>query len=150
MTWPTQTTTLNDTLALVDRTAAALKQRCGAFRLKSAAGSVAADEITEDLLRYLMNAQAVFARAAGLAGIADYVAAQRGATAEQVVAAFTAMSDTVASAVTWIAANLPKDAGGYLLIRTIAADGTMAYRSFPSASLATLRAVLQAIVDTVA
>ena len=150
MTWPTQTTTLNDALASVDRAAANLKQRCSAFRVKSGATSVAADEITEDLLRYLMNAKAVFARAAGLSGIADYVAGQRGTTSEQVVAAFTAMSDAVTSAIAWIAANLPKDGNGYLLVRTIAADGTMAYRTFAPAVLANLRTILQSVEDTVA
>lgn len=149
MAWPTQTTTLNDALVSVDRAARALKERSAAFRAQSAAGNVAADRITEEVLRYLTVARDTFAAAAAVPGIAAYVAAQRGVTEQQVATAFQDMAGAVANAIAWIAANLPKDAGGYLLVRQIAADGALTYRQFTPAQLAGLRSVLQAVEATI-
>lgn len=145
MPWPTQATTLNDALASVDRAARLLKQRSAAFRVQSAAGNIAADQITEEVLRHLTQARETFSAAAALPGIAAYVAAQRGVTEQQVVAAFTDMDSAVAGAIAWIANNLPKDGSGYLLIRTIGGDGALTYRQFAPAQTVGLRTMLEAV-----
>lgn len=150
MPWPTQATTLNDALASVDRAARALKERSAAFRAQAAAGNVPADRITEEVLRYLIVARDTFAAASALPGIAAYVAAQRGVTEQQAATAFTDMAGAVAGAISWIAANMPKDAGGYLLVRQIAGDGTLTYRSFTPAQTAGLRITLEAVEATIA
>ncbi len=149
MPWPTQTTTLNDALASVDRAARQLKERSAAFRAQAAEMNTAADRITEEVLRYLIVARDTFAAAAGLSGIAAYVAEQRGVTEQAVVTAFSGMSAAVNSAIAWIVANMPKDANGYLLVRQIEAGGVMPYRTFTPAQTAGLRAALSAVEATI-
>lgn len=150
MAWPTQATTLNDALAGVDRAAKMLKERSLAFRVQATAGSVAADRITEEVLRHLVVARETFASAAAVPGIAAYVAGQRGVTEQAVVTAFNDMAGAVNAAIAWIAGNLPKDAGGYLLIRQIGADGALTYRQFTPAQTAGLRTALEAVEATIA
>lgn len=153
MPWPTQTTTKDDALSLVDRTAARLKVSCANFRSVAAAGNVNADLITEDLLRSLIVARDSFAAAAAVPGIAAFVAAERSVTQQSVTDNFNAMASAVSSAISWIATNLPKATSGgtqYLAIRTIAADGSMTYRQFAPAETAGLRTALQAVEATIA
>lgn len=149
MAWPTQATTLNDALASVDRAASQLKARSAAFRAQAAEMNIAADRITEEVLRYLIVARDTFA-AAAVPGIAAYVAAQRGVTEQHVTAAFQDMTGAVNGAIAWVVANMPKDASGYLLARQIGAGGVMTYRSFTPAQTAGLRTALEAVEATIA
>ena len=153
MPWPTQSTTKDDALSAVDRTAARLKAQCAAFRIMSAAGSINADQITEELLRNLIVARDTFAAAAAVPNIAPFVAAERNVTAQAVTDAFNSMASAVASAISWIATNLPKASSGgtqYLAIRTINAEGAMTYRQFTPADTAGLRTTLQVVEATIA
>ncbi|MFA6134729.1 MAG: hypothetical protein WC869_12005 [Phycisphaerae bacterium] len=149
MAWPTQATTLNDALASVDRAARQLKERSAAFRAQAAEMNIAADRITEEVLRHLVVARDTFAAASALPGIAAYVASQRGVTQQAVTTAFSDMAGAVNSAIGWVVANLPKDAGGYLLLRQIDSAGAMTYRTFTPAQTAGLRAALTAVEATI-
>lgn len=149
MAWPTQTTTLNDALSSVDRAARMLKERSAAFRAQAAGGNVAADRITEDVLRYLIVARDTFAAAATVPGIKAFVAGQRGVTEQAVTDAFSGMAEAVEGAITWIATNLPKDASGYLLLRQIDSEGAISQRQFTPAQTAGLRAALTAVEATI-
>lgn len=150
MPWPTQTTTQDDALASVDRTAARLKANSAAFRAQAEAGTVKADKITEDVLRHLVVARDTFIAAAAVPNIAAYVAEMRGVTAQQVTTAFNDMLGAVNAAISWVATNIPKDASGYMLIRQIDAQGAMTYRDFSPAQTAGLRTALQAVEATIA
>lgn len=150
MTWPTQTTTRNEALKRVDLAAARLKANSAAFRAQAAAGDIAADRITEEVLRNLIVARDTFTEAAAVPGMAAFVAAERGVTQQQVADDFAAMAAAVNSAISWIAANLPKDAGGFLSIRSISAQGALTYRQFTPAQTAGLRTALQAVEATIA
>lgn len=149
MVWPTATTTRDNALERVDQTAARLKANCVRWRAILGNGDVAADFVTEEVLRGLVVSRAVFADAAAVPGIAAYVASQRSVTEQQVIDAFTDMDGAVEDAIGWIVNALPKNAGGFLLLRTIAADGAMAYRSFTPAETAGLRTILQAVEATI-
>lgn len=151
MAWPTQTTTLNDALASVDRAAAEIKAKCASLRLQSVAGDITAYQITQDLLPKLKAARTVFLAAAELPGIAAFVAAQSGISEQSVVGAFNAMLTAVDGCLTWIEANLPKE-GGYLVIEQITADGSgvITPRLFSSAATAGLRTPLQAVESAIA
>lgn len=151
MPWPTGTTTKNDTLGAVDRTAAQIKAKCMALRTKSAAGDITAYEITFDLLPKLKEAVSVFVAASSVSGIAQHVANERGVTQQEVEAAFTAMVSAVTGCLSWIEDSLPK-AGGFLQIEQITVNdtGVITPRTFNSAATAGLRTQLQAVEDAIA
>lgn len=118
--------------------------------MQSAAGTVKADKITEEVLRHLVVARDTFNAAAAVPGIAAYVAEARGVTTGQVTTAFNDMLSAVNAAISWISTNMPKDANGWLLVRSMAADGAMTYRDFSPAQTAGLRTALQAVEATIA
>jgi hypothetical protein len=66
-----------------------------------------------------------------------------------VVAEFTAMESAVEDCRDWIVANLPTDADGYLVIRTLNADGTLTDRMFAPAQTAGLRTEIDAVLATI-
>lgn len=151
MVWATQSTTLNDALVSVDRAAAQIKAKCSALRDQAASGDITAYQVTQDLLPKLKAAQTVFLGAAGLPGIAAFVAGQRGISEQDVVDAFSAMLAAVSGCLSWIEDSLPKQ-GGFLLIEQISDDdtGVITPRDFSSAETAGLRVQLQAVEAAIA
>lgn len=88
--------------------------------------------------------------AAGVPGIANYARAQENDPAYDVIAEWTALLSAVASLLSFVTTNFPKDANGYLLEKTFAADGTYVFRTFTSAQLAGLVSAIAAVVALIA
>ena len=149
MVWPTQDTTRDEALKQVDLTARRLKANSAVFRGEAAAGNINADRITEEVLRNLVVARNTFTAAAAVPGMAAFVAAERSVTQQQVADDFNAMLGAVNAAISWIAANMPKNGAGFLLIRSIDAQGALTYRQFTPAETAGLRTALLAVEATI-
>lgn len=129
--------------------ASRVKGTAAKVRAASAAGPITAAEIWS-LDSLLQSARAQFAAAASTPGIAAYAQAQVNDPALNVAAEFTAMVNAIDATRVWVNANFPVDANGYVLDRTRnfgTADFTQ--RTFSSASLATYRTVLDALIATI-
>ncbi len=82
-------------------------------------------------------------------GIATYARVQEDDVTYDVVAEFNALVAAIDTAIASISTTLPKDGGGFLLLETIAADGTRTPRTFTPGQLNTIRGNLDAIVAAV-
>lgn len=101
------------------------------------------------VIQHLAQADALMSAWAALDGLAAYAKAQYNDPAYDVVAEFTAMKNAFANARTQLMAMFPKDASGYLLYQTLAANGAAVNRTFTSAELAPVVTLLNAIIATI-
>lgn len=83
-------------------------------------------------------------------GMSAYAKAQEDDALYDVAGEFAAMTDAIVNARDAIIAALPQDAGGWLLVESYAADGTIVPRTFTSVQTAGVRTALQAVVDAIA
>lgn len=114
----------------------------------TAAGSDA--ERLLGLLVRLRATQSALTQLATTPGIAAYAQEQEGDAQYDVAAEFTAMLATLDDTADWIAAAMPKDGSGYLLLWTLDVDtGNRVPRTFTGTQLATLGTKLQSIVNAV-
>ena|ERR1043166_4600884 len=128
--------------------AAAIKTQTQNVRAQSAAGTLGASV----LLAYLTEVADVRTQLlidAAVPGIGAYAQSQINDATFDVSAAFTAMVNQLTSARDWIIANFPKDASGFLLAQTLAADGHQQDRVFTAAQTAGLRTTLDALLATI-
>ena len=145
MTFPTSREMLATGLSRAQSQASSIKRIAQNNRDRMAAGPITAGGVIS-LMDNLSGALATFQVVSGLPGIADYANAQLG---QDVVADFTAMSDATAAARNWIITAIPKDAGGFLLLETIDANGVRTERNFTSAQTEGLRTALDALIATI-
>lgn len=132
------------TLEDVDQTFLSVKGYCQAFNLRSLAGDVPSGAIL-DLFRRLRTDRARLAQLSATPGIAAYAQSQKNDGTFDIVAEFTAALNAVDNCTSWIQANFPKDANGFLLSQTLGSD-TTSDRLFSTAALAGLRAVVSAVI----
>lgn len=140
---------LAEVLSEARRTWANTRAACVTARQQSAAGPVQAHRIVA-LYDQLRRDAAHFRRIASTPGLADYARAQYADEGVDVAADFGAMTTAIDSAVAWILAALPRDAGGYPALHEVAQDGSIVLRTFTSAQTAGLRTRLDAIIATIA
>jgi len=131
------------------RSAAQLKLVLQAAVSQMQAGSVSGSFIREGVYRTLARARGVFATVAAIPGIAEYAQAQEDDPAYDPAAEFAAMNASIDDAIAWVAANIPKDAGGFAAIEQWAADGTITDRTFAPAATAGLVTELNAVIATI-
>lgn len=124
-----------------------VKTQCASRRTQMAAGPVAVYDISTGLLGILVEAAERFSSVP--AGLDVYAQAQENDPAYDVAAEFVAMRAAIIAARDWLIANLPKDANGRLLERSIVADGTVSLVTVTSAQTAPLRTLLSAIESTI-
>ena len=146
MTYPTGLLAL--TLEDIDRRAVDLKLFCQS--LSSELGTIGASS-TRILAAfiYLRETRKQLAALSAAPGLAAYAQAQKNDASLDVVAAFNGMLSALDNATNWIAANFPKDGSGFLLARTLGADGPVD-RVFPVAQLGTFKAQIDAVVASIA
>lgn len=129
-------------------TAAMIKQRAQAVRDLSAAGNIGASMIT-DMLVLFADCKLALNKAAAVPGIASYAQTQVNDGTFNVSSAFATMVAQLDAVRDWAISNYPKDGNGYLLDRTLGADGRWIDRQFSTATLASFRAQLDALIATI-
>lgn len=87
--------------------------------------------------------------AASVPGIDAYAQAQYDDTNLDISVEFNAMRAAAVSVRDWIVANLPVDANGWLLLRSVDASGQLSDRTFTSAQTEGLRSELDALIATI-
>lgn len=122
-----------------------IKGASTALRTRAAAGPIGARDAIA-FLDMLRNLRAELAAAAARPGIDAYATEQHG---RSIAADYTNMIAAMDDAISWLAAALPKNAQGYLLIEQIDASGVRTERSFTTAETAGLRTRLDALAATV-
>lgn len=80
-----------------------------------------------------------------ISGIAAYAQAQENDATYDVATAFSALVSQVNSTLSWLDANVPKDANGYRLLMSLDANGAETWRVFVSPATDGLVTQLQAI-----
>ena len=145
MAYPTQT--IDRTVEDIDRLAANIKQF--AIRRKSdmATGSVGATTIF-DVAINVRDARNRLSAMAAVPSIAARTAALKGVAEASIVADFNAMLAAMDNIVSWVAANFPKDANGFLLSQTLGADGPID-RQFTTAQTAAMRTQLDSLIAAI-
>lgn len=130
--------------------AAAVKQASQNVRSLSASGSLASSNLL-DYVTYLADARAQLATYALVPGIATYGQEQLEDPTMNLTQEFVTMRDQIDATRTWITANFPKNAQGFLLAQTFTTDGSgrQADRVFTAAETAGLRTVLDALIATI-
>jgi len=125
-----------------------LKSRAAAVNSQMAAGDTSADVATA-IRDDLLNADAVFAEVASIAGIVQYARDQFDDQLYDIVADFTRMRAASAAAITGIESAFPKS-GGYLLKESFvpSTSGT-AVRSFTPAQTEGVRTTLDAVIASI-
>lgn len=86
---------------------------------------------------------------ASVPGLEAYAREQVNTPALNLVGDFTAMVANINAVRDWIVSNIPKDAGNYILIQTIAASGARVDREFSGVSLGGLRTVLDTLIASI-
>jgi hypothetical protein len=143
MAYPTNTLglVLDDT----DRRVVGLKQYCAALRGLAAAGNVTSSQIL-DLMVGLHQDRVALAAAAATPGIGPYAQAQKNAPGLDIAAEFNNLLAGIDGAISWITANFPKDANGFLLAQNFGGPGgTPLDRQFTPAQTAGLRTALDSL-----
>lgn len=112
-----------------------------------AAGSVTAGLI-RSLLSNLVSAKSALQSAASVPGIAAYAQAQEGDAEYDVATEFTALISAIDAATTNLLSSIPTGTGGYVLMEQWSASGFVD-RTFTTTQTATLRDLLQNIVDAI-
>ena len=112
-----------------------------------AAGSVSADYLV-DIYRFLLEVDARLGAVAATSGLPAYAQQQFDNEGIDLAAEFTALRGAVQAAGAHIKTALPKDANGFLLLHTWSGNSIVP-RAFNQAATATLRTLLQSIVDAI-
>ena len=128
--------------------ASSTKRDAQNVRALSVAGTLAASNVLDFATR-LADARFEMQKSAAVPGIGEYARSQINDPAINIAAEFTAMVNAIDACIAWVVANFPKDAGGFLLAKTIGADGRTIDRVFTAGSTATLRTQLDALIATI-
>jgi hypothetical protein len=148
MAFPASNQALSDAYRTLKNLANGVRNQAANLRAQSLAGPVSADKIL-NYLTLLNSSRTQMAALSATPGLATYAQAQENNPALNIVAEYTAMVAQVDATITWIVANFPQDVNGFKLAFTLAADGSTTYRTFDTATLATLRTALDALTATI-
>lgn len=143
------TASLEEALKQITSYAGLVKQRTQGMLAASNAGPVDGAALI-NYLRDLVVAKIKLAERAATPGLAAYAQTQYNDPALNIANEYNSMLSAINSTIVWISTNFPKDGNGYLLYEQIGGDGTVSYRSFTTAQLATFRAQLTALIATIA
>lgn len=137
-----------DGLVSAKHTALRVKSRLEGFITRSTSGEVAASLIL-NVLDELRGARLTLIAVRDIPTIGTYASEVEDDGTYDVTAEFNAMLTEIDAALAWIAASLPQDGSGYLLVTTLNAQHEQESRTFPPAQLDGLRTALQGVVDSI-
>jgi hypothetical protein len=148
MAFPASNQNLADAYRLLKGRANDVRSQSVNLRAQSLAGAVGADRI--------LNYAAMLARSkeemgllAATPGLATYAQTQENNGSLNITTEYTTMVAQIDATVAWIVANFPQDGSGFKLAFTMANDGTLAYRTFNTPTLAGFRTALDALIATI-
>jgi isoaspartyl peptidase/L-asparaginase-like protein (Ntn-hydrolase superfamily) len=133
---------LRDTLELAGH----VKAFCVDRKAQLAASNQTSDYIL-DIHRRMTNADARLASAAAVSGIGEYAAEQTGVA--NIATEFTALRNAIQAVRDHVESAIPKDGSGYFLVNQFV-NHVITPRQFTPANTATLRNLLQTVIDAVA
>ncbi len=148
MAFPATNQNLADAYRLLKGRAADVRSQSVSLRAASLAGPIGADRIL-NYVAMLARSKTEMAALSATPGLAAYAQAQENNPALNIVNEYNAMTSQIDSTVGWIVANFPQDVGGFKLAFSMAASGSLVYRSFDTATLATFRTTLDALIATI-
>lgn len=133
----------------IDRTIAEVKSRSQAVRTESANTDIPSSRIL-DLYLFLAQSRVSLSAAGATPGIGAYAQQAKNNPTLDVVAAFNSVISALDAVTAWIQANFPKDVATQALLAKIFSSNTIIDRTFPPASTAGFRTVLDALIATIA
>jgi hypothetical protein len=148
MAFPASNQNLADAYRLLKGRANDVRTQSVSLRAASLAGAVAADRIL-NYASMLARSKVEMTALAATPGLATYAQAQENNGALNIATEYNTMVAQIDATVAWIVSNFPQDGGGFKLAFTMANDGTPVYRTFDTASLATFRTALDALITTI-
>jgi len=148
MAFPATAPELATAYAQIKNRVGFIKQRTQALRAASLSTLSAQAIIT--YVQEMATMRAMLDTLTATPGLAEYARAAEANAGLDIVAEYNAMLAQLAATTAWIADNFPDDGTGYKLAFTLDQGGTIVWRTFAPASLAGLRAVLDALIATIA
>jgi hypothetical protein len=131
----------------LDTQVMALKGDCVQVRNAAAADNTSSSTILR-VFTHLRVYRAKLSALSSTPGLADYARAQKNAPGLDVVAEFNALMAAIDGVTGWIAVNFPTDGGGFLLERTLGANGPVE-RQFTPAQTAGFRTQLDTVIAAI-
>ena len=125
-----------------------VKVNCAAF-VSQMAASGATYTLLRDIYVFLKSADAQFDALAATPGLALYAQQQENDPTYDVAAEFTAMRATIATALSWMATNVPTSVTAVAPAEWTQ-NGPLIATTFTSAQTAPLRTLLQSVADSIA
>lgn len=151
MAFPSTAGSIPQTLSVAWETARAvagtIKLQTQSLRTQSAQGNVGASQILNHLT-FLADQKVRLQAIAALPGIAAYAQEQVNDPTLNVATEFNAMVAAMDGVRDWVIANFPAS-GGFLQAQSFQADGRTVDRQFSTATLATYRTQLDALIATI-
>lgn len=145
MAWPTQSAAL--ALNQIDGQMLSIRQRLVQAIVRMAAGSVTSEYVL-NIYADLKRTNEVLDDLKETPGIVEHARQVKGDLLINPAAEFAAAQTAIDSAIAWIEANFPKEAGGFLK-HVQFSGGAVTFNNFSSAATAGFRTELQAIVDLI-
>lgn len=139
---------LSFVLEQIDQRILSIKKQAQSLRADSLAGNVASGRILS-AHQYLRAERAALVTAGATPGLAQFARDQKNNQSLDIVTEFNAVIAAIDQVTSWIDSNFPKDGSGFLLERTLGADGPLE-RQFSTAQLATFRTQLDSLIATIA
>ena len=149
MAFPASSQALSNVYAQIKGRALDVRLQSISLRAASLAGPVSAERIV-GYSASLNRSRQELATLAGTPGLAAYAQEQEANPSLDIVAEYNAMLAQINATTQWISSNFPEDASGYKLAFQIDSQGALVFRQFDTASLASFRTVLDALIGTIA
>lgn len=140
------TNSLDDVYRSILVQARDIKSRTQSIRAQSAAGAISSEIIIEWYLRVQGDRSSIVSLVS-TPGLPEYAQLQSNSESYDVSAEYTAMLAQIDASLTWVVNNFPAS-GGFTQSHSFV-SGVYTARTFSTASLATFRTVLDALIATI-
>lgn len=144
----TKPDTLNDAWQGARGVAGLIKTQAQTLKTQSLAGNLSSSTIL-DFATVIADAKVRLNIYAAVPGLAAYAQAQVNDNTLDVASSFTSMVTQLDALRDWIITNFPKDGSLFLLAKQFDANGRTTDRQFSTATLATFRTQLDALIATI-
>jgi len=148
MAFPASNQALSDAYRTLKNLANGVRSQAVNLKAQSLAGPVAADKIL-NYVTLLNQARTQMTVLSATPGLSVYAQAQENNPALNIVTEYNTMVAQIDATITWVVTNFPQDGNGFKLAFTLAADGSIVYRTFDTPTLATFRTTLDALTATI-
>ena len=140
--------TLSQALENISAAAGSVKSAAQQIKAASLSGPIGANNVIT-YVGDLADWRDRISTLAATPGLAAYAQAQYNDGTLDIVAAFNAMLTQIDATRSWVVTNFPKDGSGNLLEKKFDANGRVSLNTFSTATLATFRTQLDALIATI-